>query len=56
MDLKSRVSAALESELSAIYEELGIETGDITPTQSLEWDRITTEAATLFNKLIAQNR
>lgn len=54
--LKNRISNAIESELSRIYDELKINTGDITPEQSLEWDRLTTEFADLFADLIEQNK
>lgn len=55
MDLQNRISAALESELAKIYEENGITTGDITPAQLLEWERITAAAADLFAQLIEEN-
>lgn len=54
-DLKTRISAAMEAELSRIYEENGITTGDITPEQLLEWERITAAAADLFAQLIEDN-
>lgn len=55
MDLQIRISAALESELSAIYEELGITSGDITPSDFIEWERLTNSAALLFERLIEFN-
>lgn len=55
-ELTARISDALESELSRIYDELGIESGDITPTQSLEWDEATAKIAYLFRDLIDQNK
>jgi hypothetical protein len=54
-ELKARISEALESELAKIYEEKGITSGDITPEQLLEWERITAAAADLFSQLIEQN-
>lgn len=54
--LKHRISEALESELSTIYEEQNIESGDIDPLQLLEWERLTTEMAKLFIELIEQNK
>lgn len=54
--LESRISEALENELTAIYNELGIQTGDITPPQFLEWERLAQEAAALFLELINQNK
>lgn len=56
MDLKNRISAALEKELSAIYEELGITNGDITPSDFIEWERLTSSAALLFERLIEFNK
>lgn len=55
-NLKNRISAALENELAAIYEEQNIQSGDIDPLQHLEWDRITTATANLFAELIEQNK
>ena len=55
-NLKNRISAALENELTAIYEEQNIKSGDIDPLQLLEWERLTTETAKLFAELIAQNK
>ena len=54
--LKQRISNVAENELSRIYDELGIDTGDITPDQSLKWDRLTSELAELFAELIEQNK
>jgi hypothetical protein len=56
MDLKNRISAALEKELSAIYEELGITSGDIAPSDFTEWEKLTSSAALLFEMLIEFNR
>lgn len=56
MDLKNRISAALEGELSAIYEELGITNGDITPSDFIEWESLTSSAALLFERLIEFNK
>ena len=55
-NLKGRISDALEQELGTIYNELGIESGDITPSQYLEWERLTQETADLFQTLIDQNK
>lgn len=55
MDIKNRISAALESELNRIYEERGITTGDITPGQYQQWESITAAAAELFAQLIEEN-
>lgn len=56
MNLQARISAALESELSAIYEELGIINGDISPSDQIEWESVTNSAALLFSKLIEFNK
>lgn len=53
--LKARLERVLEEELGKIYDELNTESGDITPAQALEWERLTKEMATLFNELIIQN-
>ena len=53
--IKERVNNALEAELSKIYDELRIESGDIAPWDFVEWDQLTSEIATLFSALIAWN-
>lgn len=53
--IRARISDALEAELSKIYDELGVSSGDISPTDLLEWDRLTEDMATLFQALIAWN-
>lgn len=53
--LTERISNALEAELAEIYNELRIESGDIAPWDLLEWEQITEEAASLFERLIAMN-
>lgn len=55
MDIKKLISDSLEETLSAIYTEMGINTGDISPMQLIKWDEITQEAAVLFSELIKQN-
>lgn len=54
-ELADRISNALEAELGRIYEELRVESGDISPLDALEWDEVTAKAAYLFEKLIEQN-
>lgn len=54
-ELKARVDEILENGLAEIYEEMGITSGDITPEQMQEWERITAAAADLFAQLIEQN-
>ena len=56
MDIQERISFVLENLLTDIYTEKGIETGDITPGQLLEWYEITRKAAALFGELIEQNK
>ena len=53
--IQERLNNALEAELSKIYDELEIQTGDIAPLDSIEWDRITEEATELFQRLIDWN-
>lgn len=55
-NLKKRISAALENELAAIYEEQNIQSGDIDPLQFLEWERLVNETAVLFLELIHDNK
>ena len=56
MDIQERISFVLENLLTDIYTEKGIETGDISPDQLLEWYEITRKAAVLFGELIEQNK
>lgn len=53
--LQARISLALEAELSEIYDQLGVSSGDISPWDSIEWDRLTEEMAILFQSLIDWN-
>lgn len=53
--IQARISDALEAELSKIYDELRIESGDIAPCDLIEWDHLTGEMATLFGALILWN-
>jgi hypothetical protein len=53
--IKERISDALEAELAAIYNELNITDGDISPSDSLIWDEIADQAASLFTRLIKHN-
>lgn len=55
-NLKTRIDLALETELAAIYTDLGISTGDIMPDQALQWEKLTDEMAQLFADLIQQNK
>lgn len=54
--IKMRISDALESELAKIYEEQGIESGDIPPWDFLKWEEVTASAAELFQRLIEWNK
>lgn len=53
--IKERINDALEAELAAIYNELSITDGDISPSDSLIWDEIADQATRLFARLIKQN-
>ena len=55
-NLKNRISDTLEHELGTILDELGIDTGDITPLQHQKWEQLTQEIAGLFKILIDQNK
>jgi hypothetical protein len=54
--LQDRISNALEAELSRIYDEQGITSGDVTPGQYLIWEHHTEALAELFAELIEQNK
>ncbi len=56
MSIQNRIQTALENLLTDIYNEKGIETGDITPLQLMKWNNLTKETATLFADLIDQNK
>lgn len=53
--IQARINDALEAELSKIYNELRIESGDVAPCDLFEWDKLTEGMATLFQALIAWN-
>lgn len=53
--IQERINNALEIELAKIYNELGVDSGDISPWLSLEWDSLTEELATLFQRLVDWN-
>lgn len=54
--LAKRISNALEAELSRIYDEQGITSGDVTPEQYLAWEEHTEALTRLFAELIEQNK
>lgn len=54
--IQQRISEAIERELSRVYDELGITSGDIMPDQYLKWEHLTKELENLFNELIEQNK
>lgn len=54
-EIQERINNALEAEISKIYDELRIESGDIAPLDLVEWDQLTAEMAALFQALIAWN-
>jgi hypothetical protein len=53
--LKHRINEALEDLLSDLYNERGIESGDISPLMLLEWDDLTEKLDDLFQRLIDLN-
>lgn len=55
LNLQTRISEALENELGKIYDELGIQVGDISPEQHLQWEDLMGNMAKLFGILIEQN-
>lgn len=54
--IKKRIDEALESLLSDLYKEQGIESGDIAPEQLHEWEMLTDKMGKLFSNLIDQNK
>ena len=54
--LLNRIKDMMESELSYIYDEEGVKSGDISPLQHLQWERLAKETADLFAELIEQNK
>ena len=54
--IQARIDNVVETLLSQIYGEMKIDSGDITPEQTLEWDKLVGQFATLFTKLIEQNQ
>ena len=55
-ELEKRINNALETELTRVYEENWITSGDISPNQYLKWEYLTGEMAKLFAELIEQNK
>ena len=51
-----RISDMMESELTYIYDEEGIKSGDISPLQYREWIRLANDLTKLFAELIEQNK
>lgn len=53
--ISEKLNNRLEDCLSEIYCENNIKTGDITPAQSLIFDKLVEDTANLFMELIHQN-
>lgn len=54
--LLERISDMMECELTYIYDEEGIKSGDISPLQYHEWKRLANDLTSLFAELIEQNK
>lgn len=54
--LLDRIMDMMESELTYIYDEEGIKSGDISPLQHREWERLANDMTNLFAELIEQNK
>lgn len=54
-EIQERINNALEAELSKIYDELGVSSGDISPLDLLEWENRVADLTTIFLALIAWN-
>lgn len=55
-EIETRLSDVVENELTKIYVEMEIKTGNIEPLQALKWDEIVNNMTDLFIELINQNR
>lgn len=55
-DLEEKISNAVESVLSELYNEHNIKTGDISPEQTFEWERLSNDFACLLTELVKQNK
>lgn len=53
--IAQRINDALEAELAKIYDELGIDSGDISPMDLIEWEKRVAEVTYIFLALIAWN-
>ena len=53
--IQERINNALEAELGNIYDELGIDFGDISPMDLVEWEKQVAEVTYIFLALIAWN-
>ena len=54
--IEKRIAETLENELCNIYDEMGIDAGDITPLQLFEFEGLVIKTAKLFAELIDQNK
>ena len=54
-EIQERINNALEAELGKIYDELGIDSGDISPMDLIEWEKRVAEVTYIFLALIAWN-
>lgn len=54
-NIREAVDAALNALLQVLMTDQGIHTGDISPEQTLEWNRLVQQAADLLGTIIEQN-
>jgi hypothetical protein len=54
--IKSIIDVALENALSDIYDNYNINSGDLSPDQDVEYNKIVEEAAILFKSIMDNNK
>ena len=55
-EIRKLLEQSLETNLSQVYFANNIKSGDISPLQQQEWDRLLDDTATLFYSLMEQNK
>ncbi len=56
IEIRQLLEQSLETNLSQVFFANNIKTGDISPQQQLEWDRLLDETTALFYSLMEQNK
>ena len=55
-EIRQLLEQSFETNLSQVYFANNIKTGDISPEQQIEWNRLLDEITTLFYSLMEQNK